>query len=179
MRDTWDVYFMKIALQASTRSTCDRLHVGAVIVKDKTVLSTGYNGSVRGLDHCDDVGHLMRDGHCIATVHAEVNAIVQAARNGVQVVGSSIYVSHLPCWSCFKVIANCGIERIFYGEDYRTDELVIESAKKIGINVEKVEINSNIDTIDFKILCTDALNSSCHAKNGKYCMNGFQCHPNT
>lgn len=171
MRDTWDVYFMKMAIQASTRSTCDRLHVGAVIVKDKTVLSTGYNGSVRGLDHCDDVGHLMRDGHCIATVHAEVNAIIQAARNGVQVVGSNIYVSHLPCWNCFKVIANCGIKKIFYGEDYRVDALVLESAQKLGIEINKVLFCGNSDVP----LCTNLLRDSCHAKNGKYCMNAFQC----
>jgi hypothetical protein len=70
-RVDWHTYFMNIAHQAATRSTCDRKHVGAVIVRDKTILSTGYNGSIRGMPHCDDVGHLMEDGHCVATVHAE------------------------------------------------------------------------------------------------------------
>ena len=73
-RVDWHTYFMNIAHQAATRSTCDRKHVGAVIVRDKTILSTGYNGSIRGMPHCDDVGHLMEDGHCVATVHAEANA---------------------------------------------------------------------------------------------------------
>ena len=81
----WDEYFMQIAVQVSTRSTCDRKHVGAVIVRDKTILSTGYNGSVRGMPHCDDVGHMMEDGHCVATVHAEANAIIQAAKNGTAI----------------------------------------------------------------------------------------------
>jgi len=79
-RAPWDEYFMKIAIQAGTRSTCDRKHVGAVIVRQKTILSTGYNGSVRGMPHCDDVGHMMENDHCIATVHAEANAIIQAAK---------------------------------------------------------------------------------------------------
>jgi len=86
-RAPWDEYFMKIAIQAGTRSTCDRKHVGAVIVRQKTILSTGYNGSVRGMPHCDDVGHMMENDHCIATVHAEANAIIQAAKNGVSVNG--------------------------------------------------------------------------------------------
>jgi len=76
---------MRIAQEVATRSTCDRKNVGAVIVRDKTILSTGYNGSVRGMPHCDDVGHFMENGHCIATVHAEANAIIQAAKNGVAV----------------------------------------------------------------------------------------------
>ncbi len=83
----WHTYFMNIARQAATRSTCDRKHVGAVIVRDKTILSTGYNGSVRGMPHCDEVGHLMEGGHCVATVHAEANAIIQAAKNGVRIEG--------------------------------------------------------------------------------------------
>ena len=84
-RVDWHTYFMNIAHQAATRSTCDRKHVGAVIVRDKTILSTGYNGSIRGMPHCDDVGHLMENGHCVATVHAEANAIIQAAKNGVRI----------------------------------------------------------------------------------------------
>src|SRR5213075_929132 len=84
VRVDWHQYFMNIASEVSTRSTCDCKHVGAVIVRDKTILSTGYNGSVRGLPHCDDAGHMMDAGHCVATVHAEANAIIQAAKNGVR-----------------------------------------------------------------------------------------------
>ena len=99
-RAHWDEYFMRIAIQAATRSTCDRKHVGAVIVRDKTILSTGYNGSIRGLPHCDEVGHTMENGHCIATVHAEANAIIQAAKNGTAIDGADIYVTASPCWNC-------------------------------------------------------------------------------
>ena len=81
-RADWPTYFMNIARQVATRSTCDRKQVGAVIVRDKTILSTGYNGSIRGLSHCDEDGHLMENGHCVRTVHAEANAIAQAARHG-------------------------------------------------------------------------------------------------
>ena len=137
MTDTrvdWHTYFMNIARQAATRSTCDRKHVGAVIVRDKTILSTGYNGSIRGLPHCDDVGHLMDAGHCVATVHAEANAIIQAAKNGVRIDGGELYTTASPCWSCFKLIANAGIRRIYYGEFYR-DTRSIEVASQVGIEL--------------------------------------------
>jgi len=133
-RATWDEYFMAIALQVATRATCDRKHVGAVIVRDRTILSTGYNGSIRGLEHCTEAGHMMEEGHCVRTVHAEANAIVQAARNGVRIEGASIYVTASPCWNCFKLIANSGIERICFGEFYR-DERIYEYAQKAGIEL--------------------------------------------
>jgi dCMP deaminase len=139
VRAPWDEYFMNIAVQAATRSTCDRKHVGAVIVRDKSILSTGYNGSVRGMPHCDDVGHTMENGHCIATVHAEANAIIQAAKNGVALNDADIYVTASPCWPCFKLIANSGIKRIFYGEFYR-DQHVIDIAKKSGIQLKQVKL---------------------------------------
>jgi dCMP deaminase len=135
----WDAYFMQIAVQVATRSTCDRKHVGAVIVRDKTILSTGYNGSVRGMPHCDDVGHMMEDGHCIATVHAEANAIIQAAKNGTGIDGADIYVTASPCWNCFKLIVNSGIKRIFYLEFYR-DEKVLKVAADAGIEMRQVSI---------------------------------------
>ena len=93
-RASWDEYFMRIAIQAAARSTCDRKHVGAVVVRDKTILSTGYNGSIRGMPHCDDVGHMLENSHCIATVHAEANAIIQAARNGTAINGADILSRH-------------------------------------------------------------------------------------
>jgi dCMP deaminase len=139
-RVPWDEYFMRIAIQAGTRSTCDRKHVGAVIVREKTILSTGYNGSIRGMPHCDDVGHLMENTHCVATVHAEANAIIQAAKHGTAINGADIYVTASPCWNCFKLIANSGIQRIFYLEFYR-DERIIEVAREAGIELKKVEMS--------------------------------------
>ena len=133
-RVSWETYFMNIAKEVSTRSTCDRKHVGAVIVRNKTLLSTGYNGSIKGLPHCNDAGCEMVDGHCIRTSHAEANAIVQAAKNGVKIDGSEIYVTASPCYNCFKLIANSGIKVIFYNELYR-DEQIKDRAKEVGIEL--------------------------------------------
>ena len=133
-RASWDEYFMAIAREVATRSTCDRKHVGAVIVRDRTILSTGYNGSIRGMPHCSDVGHMMEDNHCVATIHAEANAIIQAAKNGVMIDGASCYVTASPCWNCFKQLANAGVMRIVYGEFYR-DDRIFEIAKQIGIEL--------------------------------------------
>ena len=135
-RADWDEYFMNIAKVVASRSTCDRKFVGAVIVRDKTILSTGYNGSIRKLAHCDEVGHSMENGHCVATIHAEANAILQAAKNGVRIEGSTIYTSASPCWPCFKMIANAGIVRICYGEFYR-DLRIFEVAKKLKMKLVK------------------------------------------
>tara|TARA_B110000438_G_scaffold164212_1_gene157147 strand:- start:17644 stop:18036 length:393 start_codon:yes stop_codon:yes gene_type:complete len=129
---------MNIAHEVATRSTCDRKHVGAVIVNQKTILSTGYNGSIRGLSHCDDAGHEMLDGHCIRTTHAEANAIAQAAKNGVAVNQSEIYVTASPCYNCFKLIANAGIKKIYYAEFYR-EERILSHAKQAGIELVSLE----------------------------------------
>jgi len=142
-RVSWDEYFMQIAVQAATRSTCDRKHVGAVIVKDKTILSTGYNGSIRGMPHCDDVGHMMENGHCIATVHAEANAIIQAAKHGTAIDGATIYVTASPCWNCFKLIANSGIKKIVYLEFYR-DEKILTVSKSAGIELVQVKFEEQL-----------------------------------
>ena len=130
----WHEYFMNIAKQAATRSTCSRKNVGAVIVRDKTILSTGYNGSIRGMPHCDEVGHDMENGHCVATIHAEANAIIQAAKNGVRIEDGELYTTASPCWNCFKLIANSGIRRIYFGEFYR-DEKSIKIARQLGIEL--------------------------------------------
>ena len=140
-RVSWDEYFMNIARVVATRATCDRKHVGAVLVRDKTILSTGYNGSIRGLNHCDEDGHMMEDGHCVRTIHAESNAIIQAARNGVRIDGGAIYVTASPCWGCFKMIANAGITRIVFGEFYR-DERIFEFAKRLGIELCEVAVEA-------------------------------------
>jgi len=137
-RVSWKNYFMNIAREVSTRSTCNRKHVGAVIVREKTILSTGYNGSIKGLPHCDEVGCEMVDGHCVRTTHAEANAIVQAAKNGIQINQSEIYVTASPCYDCFKLIANAGIKVIYYDEFYR-DKRIIEKSKEIGIQLASLE----------------------------------------
>jgi dCMP deaminase len=133
-RVDWHTYFMNIAQQVATRATCDRKHVGAVIVRDRTILSTGYNGSIRGMSHCDEVGHDIEAGHCVATIHAEANAILQAAKNGVGTDGAELYTTASPCWTCFKLIANAGIRTIYYGEFYR-DQKSLMVAKRIGISL--------------------------------------------
>ena len=137
-RASWDEYFMRIAEQVATRATCDRKHVGAVIMRDKSILATGYNGSIRGLSHCDEDGHLMEDGHCVRTIHAEANAVIQAARNGVRIDQATIYVTASPCWNCFKMIANSGLLRIVYGEFYR-DDRIFQIAEKLGIELTMLE----------------------------------------
>ena len=137
-RSSWDQYFMDIAKQVSTRATCDRKHVGAVLVRDRTILSTGYNGSIRGLPHCDEVGHMMENGHCVATVHAEANAILQAAKNGVRIDGATLYTTASPCWPCFKLVANSGCVRIVYGEFYR-DPRIFEVAGQLKLELVGLE----------------------------------------
>ncbi len=140
-RVSWETYFMNIATEVATRSTCDRKHVGAVIVRNKNILSTGYNGSIKGLPHCDEVGHEMVDGHCIRTTHAEANAIVQAAKNGVSIDNSEIFVTASPCYNCFKLIANSGIKVIYYRELYR-DQRITDRAKEVGIELVSLEKSS-------------------------------------
>ena len=133
-RISWEKYFINIAIEVAKRSTCDRKNVGAVIIRDKTILSTGYNGSIRGLPHCDEVGHEMVNNHCVRTTHAEANAIVQAAKNGVSINESEIFVTASPCYNCFKLIANSGIKTIYYDEFYR-DERIINYASEANIEL--------------------------------------------
>ena len=142
IRAGWDEYFMRIALDVASRSTCDRRHVGAVLVRDRNILSTGYNGSISGMPHCDEVGHMMENGHCIATIHAEANAIIQAAKNGVNINGASIYTTASPCWNCFKIIVNAGMKRVFFEEFYR-DERIFTIAEQLG--VELVDLSTVIE----------------------------------
>jgi dCMP deaminase len=137
-RVSWDEYFMNIAREVASRSTCPRKHVGSVIVRDKTILSTGYNGSVRGLPHCEDAGCMIEDGHCVRTIHAESNAIIQAAKHGSRIEEATIYVTASPCWGCFKMVANAGLRRIVYGEFYR-DPRIFDLAQKLGIELVKLE----------------------------------------
>lgn len=133
-RVDWNRYFMNIATEVARRATCPRKRVGAVVVRDRRILATGYNGSLRGLPHCDDVGCVLEDGHCVTTVHAEANAILQAALNGVRIEGGEIYTTASPCWPCFKLIANAGLSTIYFAEFYR-EPRIREFAEKTGIRL--------------------------------------------
>jgi dCMP deaminase len=135
MRPSWDSYFMQIASDVAVRSTCDRAFVGAVLVREKHIISTGYNGSPAGLDHCDDVGHLMVDGHCVRTVHAEVNAIIQAAVFGLATKDAMCYVTHFPCLNCTKMLINARIARLIYRDSYRVDPIALEFLDKAGVEI--------------------------------------------
>lgn len=145
MRPSWDEYFMELAGAVSRRATCDRGRSGCVIVRDKQILVTGYVGSPRGLPHCDDVGHLLRrviheDGsesmHCVRTVHAEQNAICQAARLGIALEGSTIYCRMTPCRTCAMLIINCGIKRVVCEKKYHQGKESEELFRQAGISLE-------------------------------------------
>jgi dCMP deaminase len=139
MRPPWNDYFMKIAEDVALRSTCDRAAVGAVLVKDKHIISTGYNGSAAGLEHCDDIGHLMIEGHCVRTVHAEVNAVIQAAVFGLATRDAVCYVTHFPCLNCTKMLINARISKLIYKNAYRIDPIALEFFEKAGVELEQID----------------------------------------
>jgi dCMP deaminase len=140
-RPTWDEYFIEITRAVAKRSTCKRAQVGAIIVKDKRILTTGYNGAPRGLPHCLDAGCEIVDGHCVRTLHAEQNAIIQAALHGVSVEGGTIYSTHQPCHVCAKMIINAGLVRVVYLGAYH-DELAMEYLRLAGVRVERFDLNA-------------------------------------
>lgn len=140
MRPDWDSYFLKIAYAVSERSTCDRAFVGCVLVLEKRILTTGFNGSPTGLPHCDESGHLMIDGHCVRTIHAETNAIIQAALHGVTTKGATCYVTHFPCINCTKALINAGVARLVYSVAYRVDEVARGFLQEAGIEVSQKDI---------------------------------------
>lgn len=123
MRDSWDEYFIGIAGAVSKRSTCNRAQVGCVLVRDNLQLAEGYNGSISRHPHCDEVGHLMVNDHCVRTIHAEMNALSNAMKKGVSVEGSTAYVTHRPCPECTKHLNQAGIKRIIFLNDYRETDL--------------------------------------------------------
>ena len=141
MRPDWDSYFMKIAFAVSERSTCDRAFVGCVLVLEKRILTTGFNGSPAGQPHCDEVGHLMVEGHCVRTIHAETNAIIQAALHGVSTKGSTCYVTHFPCINCTKALINAGITRLVYCNNYRIDPNALDFMKAAYIEICEVKLD--------------------------------------
>ncbi|WP_198433949.1 deoxycytidylate deaminase [Virgibacillus salexigens] len=118
LRKTWDEYFIDQATLVSQRATCDRLHVGCVLVKDNRIIATGYNGSISGHTHCDDEGHLMYEGGCKRTIHAELNALLQCAKHGVSCEGAIAYVTDYPCPDCMKSLNQAGIKKVIYKKMY-------------------------------------------------------------
>lgn len=141
-RPSWDEYFMELTNAAAKRATCDRGRSGCVIVRNKHVLVTGYVGSPLGLPHCDDVGHLMKkvhhdDGrvtqHCVRTVHAEQNAICQAARLGIALEDGTLYCKMTPCRTCAMLIINCGIKRVVCERKYHAGGESEEMFKQAGV----------------------------------------------
>lgn len=132
-RTDWNDYFMDIAQQVATRATCDRAHVGCVIVRENRILVTGYNGSPPGIEHCDDAGHLLVDTHCVRTVHAEQNAICDAARRGVSLRNATAYLTHYPCLTCTKLLVSAGVIGVVYGNSYRVDPNASAIFEALGI----------------------------------------------
>ena len=148
IRPSWDEYFMELANAAAKRATCDRGRSGCVIVKDKQILVTGYVGAPTGLPHCDEVGHLFKktiheDGsetmHCVRTVHAEQNAICQAAKRGIALEGATLYCRMTPCRVCAMLIINCGIKRVVCEKKYHAGVESEEMFKQAGIEIEFFE----------------------------------------
>ncbi|MFC3039120.1 ComE operon protein 2 [Virgibacillus xinjiangensis] len=140
-RISWNQYFMAQSHLLSLRSTCTRLMVGATIVRDKRIIAGGYNGSVTGSVHCVDEGCYVIDGHCVRTVHAEANALLQCAKFGVPTDDADIYVTHFPCLQCCKQLIQSGIKTVYYAEDYHNHPYAIELFEEAGIETVKVELN--------------------------------------
>jgi dCMP deaminase len=147
-RPSWDQYFLTITRQVAERSTCKRAKIGAVIVRDKNILATGYNGAPAGLAHCTEVGCLIYESktpsgeieeNCYRTIHAEINAIAQAAKNGVSIRDAAIYVTHTPCIHCMKVLINTGITQIFYERDYKANT-VRDLLASTDVVIKRVEV---------------------------------------
>lgn len=145
LRPSWDEYFLGVTREVAKRATCDRGRSGCVIVKDRRILATGYVGSPIGISHCDEVGHMLRDvlspggsvsKHCIRTIHAEQNAICQAARCGISLGGATVYCTMEPCFVCAKMMVNCGIKRVVCGRRYHAAEQTRELFKKAKVKLD-------------------------------------------
>ena len=135
-RPDWDEYFLKLAMLASERATCPRMHCGCVLVKNKNVIASGYNGSIPGDEHCEDIGCLIVDNHCVRTVHAEMNALIQAAKRGHAVEGSTAYVTNMPCTTCSKALVTAGINRVVVFSDFH-DTLAVDFFRKGNVKIDK------------------------------------------
>lgn len=142
-RISWHQYFMAQSHLLALRSTCTRLTVGATIVRDKRIIAGGYNGSIAGGDHCIDKGCYVIDNHCVRTIHAEMNALLQCAKFGVPSGGAEMYVTHFPCLQCCKSIIQAGIKAVYYAEDYKNHPYAIELFERAGVKVEHVPFNQS------------------------------------
>ncbi|KKQ56702.1 MAG: CMP/dCMP deaminase zinc-binding protein [Parcubacteria group bacterium GW2011_GWA2_38_13] len=140
-RPSWDDYFMAIVKIIASRGTCDRLYAGSVLVKDNRIIATGYNGSPPGLPHCDDIGHLLEEGHCVRTIHGEHNSLLQAARlSSTSTEGSTMYTKYSPCIHCAKYVIACGIKRVVIGKVYRNPSAV-DMLKEAGVQIDLYQEN--------------------------------------
>jgi len=148
-RPSWDEYFLKLAMLASERATCPRMHVGCVLVKNKFVLATGYNGSLPGQPHCDDVGCLIIDNHCVRTNHAEINALVQATTHGVNIKGTTAYITNMSCTNCAKALIAAGIKRVVVFSDYH-DTLATQFYNDSGVEIVKLKMPEREIQYDLK-----------------------------
>jgi dCMP deaminase len=148
-RPSWDQYFLKLAMLASERSTCPRMHCGCVLVKDRFVLATGYNGSLPGHPHCEDVGCLVVDNHCVRTNHAEVNALVQAAIHGINTKGATAYITNMSCTTCAKALIAAGIIRVVVFSDFH-DTLATQFFAQSGIAVVKLDMPDRVIQYDLE-----------------------------
>ena len=143
-RPSWDDYFLKVAMLVSERATCPRMHCGCVLVKDKQILSTGYNGSIPGDAHCEDEGCMIVDKHCVRTIHAEMNAILQCSSHGVRTAGATAYVTNMPCTNCSKALITAGIKEVVIFSDYH-DTLAEQFFKNAKVKIKRLHMpDSNI-----------------------------------
>lgn len=140
---TWDEYFMANAEMIAERSTCDRAHVGAVLVKDNRIIATGYNGAPTGMSECDDVGHLMVGGHCKRTIHAELNALLQCAKFGTGVDGATLYVTHAPCLDCCHAAMQVGISRVVVARQHSFDAVGWLNERGINAYIHTTHTTAN------------------------------------
>jgi len=136
-RPSWDEYFLKVAMLVSERATCPRMHCGCVLVRDKQILSTGYNGSIPGDAHCEDDGCMIVDGHCIRTIHAEMNAILQCSAHGISTMNATAYVTNMPCTNCAKSLITAGIKEVVVFTDYH-NTLAESFFEKGGVLIRKL-----------------------------------------
>lgn len=156
IRPSWDDYFLEISRTVASRATCDRGRSGCVIVRDKQILVTGYVGAPTGLPHCDDVGHQMKkmvheddhvSQHCVRTVHAEQNAITQAAKLGISINNATLYCKMTPCRTCAMLIINCGIRRIVCEKKYHaggeSEDMFKQAGVELTYKIEEVEKYTN------------------------------------
>ncbi|OUN19112.1 ComE operon protein 2 [Ligilactobacillus salivarius] len=151
-RIPWNQYFMLQAVLLSLRSTCERLSVGAILVRDKRVIAGGYNGAVSGDDHCIDVGCYVADGHCLRTIHAEMNAVLQCSKFGIPTDGAEIYVTDFPCLQCTKSLLQAGIKKIYYMRNYHNDDYAIRLLKRKKVAVEQVKVEPKyLNTVSINI----------------------------